>query len=993
MRKRFRRAAAMLLAVVMIVGVFSGCEENPASPTYTQNSTKVELQAGDLVISELMSSNSETVADDFGEHSDWIELHNTTDRTISLDGLYIADSESKPKQYELPDVTIAPGGYLLIFASDRGLVTEDGQIHTNFKISTGETVVLTYKNQTIFKLAIPADLPADISYGLISEGNEWTQVYFASATPGKANAGAFAEVFGELGTKADVKINEFMMQNEGIVYDEDGDCPDWVEIRNYSNQPVSLAGYGLSDRFDDPQKWLFPDITLEPGACLLVLLSGKDKAYTENSLFLHAGFKLGSSDDGLILSNQWGIMLDRIAVVSVPDNASYGRDSTDSTVWKFFTKPTPGAQNGANGFDSLEATEVALTQKLYISEVCAVSSSTALTLPKQDWIELYNNTPEAINLSGWSLSKYISDLRFFKFPDVTIEPYSYLVITASATASQDVKSLDAGFKVSHTGNTLYLTDPDGFVTDSFSTGMQRTGVTSGRVVQNNKLTRMFFTKATKGTKNDTTGAQPGYAQPVSMESSAGVLVAQAHTVTMTTIQPHGTIYYTLDGSEPDETSLRYEGPVVLEKSAAIRAVVYADGCLPSQITTQTFLMEQPHDLNVVCLTAEPDALFSEESGIWANGPGWTSTYPHQGANFWQDWERECYFEYYELDGTLGISFGAGIKNHGQYSRAEAQKSVSINLKEIFNSGTSYYPFFGEGEIAVFDNLLLRTGGQDIKYTNIIDAYCARVVAGQMDLDYMRDVPVAVYVNGEYWGLYYLREKINEAYIENHHGIEEDNLDAIKGVKRVETGSFTAHNDLLNYISKHDMSNPEYFAYVASQIDLEEWTNYWIAETYLSNTDTGNIRFYHAKDNSVKWRWILFDMDWALFRTTYHYNMIEEFIDPKGHGVGNAFSTTIAVNLMKNPEFKTYFIEQYAYHMNTTFRPERMLRILEDMVDQVDSEMVRQCQRWGFTSYSKWEQSIEKLRTIIKERWDYSKGDLQDTFNLSDAYMKELFPEE
>ena len=1014
MKHTFLRGVSLLLLAATLTSVLAGCQKPAENTTVGTTTTApnttgttgllppgtnpgVTLEfpvEGDIVVSEVMTSNTSTVKDSFGEYTDWIELYNTTDKALSLAGCFLSDNESKLYEYELPPVTMGPYEYLVLFASDRNLRDKEGELHTNFKLSAGEGVYLSRMGEMISSLVTPPDLTDDITYGQMQDSEGFTRGYFAAPTPRSQNGGPFAEVFAELDlSEIGIRINEFMMKNETTLYDEDGDCPDWVELCNVSDAPISLKGFGLSDKFSDPLKWTFPDITLQPGEYLLVLLSGKTKTYDENSVYLHADFKLSKDDSGLILSNEKGIFIDRIATVELPDSASYGRDPAEITAWKFFTRPTPGKENSKNGFDTLDAFNLGATQKVYISEVCSVSSTKVSALPNQDWIELYNNTDETVNLSGWSMSKSIGDLRFYSFPDVSIAPHSYLTVSASGKASQSTKTPDVGFKVSQTGATIYLVDSEGVVTDAFATGLQRAGVTSGRVVENGSLTRKFFATPSKGKENVTDGSSHSFAQPPVLESSAGVLVAEGHTVTLSTLQKGGVIYYTTDGTAPTDASNLYTEPLVLEKSTSIRAIVYAEGYLPSEIATQTFLIEDEHSLNVVCLTCDPEDLFGYSKGIWANGPGWTSAYPHRGANFWKDWEREVFFEYYEKDGTLGISFSAGIKNHGQYSRAQKQKSVSINLKEAYGSGTAFYPFFGDASPATFDNLLLRTGGQDQQYTNLIDAYCARVVSGQMDLDLMNDRPVAVYVNGEYWGLYYIRDKINESYVYYRHGIEADNLDMIKGTTSAQTGTYDAHKALLNYIKKNDLSKQEHFDYVASQIDIEEWTNYWIAQSYFANTDTGNIRFYCTRDGEGKWRWILFDLDWALFRSTYRWNMIEEFINPDGHGVGNSFSTTIAVGLFKNQEYKTYFIEKYAEYMHTVFTVERMLAILDEMVNEIDAEMVRHCARWGTVSYKTWQKNIDKLETIITERWDYSKGDLKETFKLSDAYMKELFPED
>lgn len=1009
--KRFFIKAVALALVVSSLFIYVACNKGNASSdkpievgstSATTTSPKPPInnpvindghpKVGDILITEVLVSNNVSNKDAFGEYSDWVEIYNASENVLSLDKCCLSDNPEKLAKYEFPDITIKPGEYMLIYASDKETTAENGELHAGFKLSAGETLCFSYNKTMISSLETPMDLPDDISIGLVSDGDGYKRMYMADPTPGKENGGNMAEVFAELSSAAiGIRINEFMMKNEGFFYDENGDCPDWVEIVNTSDKAISLKGFGLSDEFSEPLKWIFPDITLAPGEFLLVLLSGKSVEYNENSIYLHADFKLSDTDDGLMICDTKGVLIDKIDTVALPETASYGRDPSEITAWKFFTVPTPGKENGKGGFDDLEKFLVASTKKVFISEVCAVSSSKVSTLPNEDWIEIYNNTDQPVNLAGWSISKYISNLRFYTFPDVTVAPHGYLVITASEVASQNVKSLDAGFKVSHTGNTLYLVNAEGLLTDSFQTGYQRANVTSGRVIENNTLTRKFFINDTKGKDNDVSGSSGSYAQGVTFESTTKTLVADKHVVTLSTKEKNAKIYYTIDGTEPTTSSFEYTGPILIESSVVIKAIVYADGKIPSDIATRTFLVEDAHSLGIVCLTCDPDDLFGYRTGIWANGPGWTSTFPHKGANFWKDWEREVFFEYYTPSGELGIAFSAGIKNHGQYSRAQSQKSVSINLKEAYGSGTAYYPFFGDDSLAVFDNLLLRTGGQDWNYTNLIDAYCQRVVEGQMDLDYMQDLPVAVYVNGEYWGLYYIREKINESYIYYHQGIEEDDLDLIKGNGTVETGSYASHKELLNYIKTHNLANQEYFDYVASQIDIEEWTNYWIVESFFANTDTGNIRFYKSKTDG-KWRWILFDMDWALYPSTYHWNMIEEFMYPKGHGVGNMFSTTIAVGLFKNEAYKQYFIEKYAEYMNTVFKPERMIEILEQMVDEIDEEMVRQCDRWGAISYTKWQKNIENLKTMIQKRWDYSKGDLKQTFNLSNAYMAELFPE-
>lgn len=142
-------------------------------------------------------------------------------------------------------------------------------------------------------------------------------------------------------------------------------------------------------------------------------------------------------------------------------------------------------------------------------------------------------------------------------------------------------------------------------------------------------------------------------------------------------------------------------------------------------------------------------------------------------------------------------------------------------------------------------------------------------------------PVVVYINGEYYGLYDLREKICESYVSNRTGADEDTIDMIKGESILMSGSLTAYKELLQYVKTHDLSKQENYDHVASLVDVDELIDYWIAISFFGNTDTGNIKFYRERVDGAKWRWVVFDQDWALWPGTHTWNMVEEIINPNG----------------------------------------------------------------------------------------------------------------
>lgn len=155
-----------------------------------------------------------------------------------------------------------------------------------------------------------------------------------------------------------------------------------------------------------------------------------------------------------------------------------------------------------------------------------------------------------------------------------------------------------------------------------------------------------------------------------------------------------------------------------------------EGRMPSDDSAGSYIVGRRHDMPVMFLSTDPDNLFSEERGILANGPGYTGTQQiEKGANYWKDWERPVHVEYVDQKGNAQMEFNAGIKVFGQYSRELKQKSLSINLRDRYGPTEIVYPFFKNGAVNVFSELVLRSSGQDNASAHIRDAFTAMAVKG------------------------------------------------------------------------------------------------------------------------------------------------------------------------------------------------------------------------------------------------------------------------
>ena len=873
-------------------------------------------------------------------------------------------------------------------------VSDTGELHGNFKLSSAgdETILLTSPAGKRLSVVAAAATPADVSVGLVQDGSDKSgeYVYFASPTPGKKNAGAYtasspAQSEAQKSELA-VVINEYMRKNT-VLLDSEGDYSPWAELYNPSETEVSVGGCYLSDDLAEPDKWQFPaNVTIPAGGYLVVYLSGKGKVTDAGEV--HASFKLGSTDNVLLLSDKLLREVDRVSPVALTTTLSYGRSDADSAKWLYFPRPTPGSANTTVGFEDLESgTVTACADTVYIAEVMSVNKDGE---DAADWIELYNPTDRAVDLGGWFLSDDTDDPRFFEFPSGTEVAAGGTLVTYATGGKTIQGKLTLPFSLSAAGETLLLTTSAGQTVDRFETGRQRRGISSGR--SDGKLAeRLFYESPTCGTKNPASGLS-GYSVAPTFSHDGGCVKESSVTLTLSAPE-NAVIYYTLDGSEPTESAKKYTSPLNVSKNTVVRAAAKQDGRLLSDAVTRTFIFGESHDLPVVCVSSDPDGLFSQSRGIYATGYGASSEYPHLGANYWKDWERPIGFEFYTEDGRLGTTFNAGIKIAGQYSRAQEQKSFKVTLRGEYGTPSVSYPFFRNYDVSDFKSFILRTSGQDWNSLKMRDAFYAQVAKGQMDLDYMEYRYCALYINGEYWGLYCIREHTDADYIASHTGLDADKVDLIKGTRSVKAGSRKAYEELYDYIKTHDLSVQENFDYVAARVDMEEWANWWIVETFFSNTDTGNIKFYCGQDGTGKWRWILFDLDWGMWPSTYFRNRLDRMLDPVGHGTGKGFSTLFARKFMENTDFKNWFIETYAEHLKTTFSTERMFSILDSMADEIRTEIPKNHERWGVLSENSWNKNITRMKEMLTERVELSKKHLKETFKLSDARMKELFPED
>lgn len=271
------------------------------------------------------------------------------------------------------------------------------------------------------------------------------------------------QMISEIHSAGPVRINEIMTANGGVITDNDGNTPDWVEIANVSDDPINLKGYVLARNAKAGNVFIFPDMVLRGGECVIVFADShlQEEAGGE----LHAPFRLSASGDVLMLFNQADVAVDTVNIPSLQENAVYARTGKDQ--WAVIETPTPGRMNTEENYRAMNS--VSGDSPVRIVEVM---SSSATYAPDEngvcrDYLILRNVTGSDVDIGGWYLSDTQQLPRMWRIPDgVSLPAGGTLTVHCSGlNRSEDVRHLHTNFKLSSEGEQAVLSDGSGQLMD------------------------------------------------------------------------------------------------------------------------------------------------------------------------------------------------------------------------------------------------------------------------------------------------------------------------------------------------------------------------------------------------------------------------------------------------------------------------------------------------------------------------------------------------
>lgn len=807
-------------------------------------------------------------------------------------------------------------------------------------------------------------------------------------------------------------LNEIVAANQASLYDEDGDTPDWIEIYNTSSTTLNLNGFGLSDDIDDPYKWVFETGQIGSGGHTVIFASNKDRQslnitwslmFDEGALWHYfvgtstppgnwnrldflesqwqegpSGFGYGDNDDNTIIPTTMSVYMRN--TFSIADTSSlpgmlFHIDYDDGYIAYLNGIEFSRANMGASGGTVTNTTPAAS----YTEPALPGGGHLPYTLIPRDLFAQGDNVI-AIEVHNHSMSS----------SDITALPFLSLGELGGSGSplpdylmAPDQSQFHTNFKVSSDGETLVLTSPDGLSLDSVSVPALPADISWGREPDASD-NWVYFNPPTPGNSNAggfSTLAAPPVLSPAPGFYNGGIALSMG-------VVPAGRIYkYTLDGTTPTLASPTYSAPLPLTQTTVIRVLTCApDGTNPTQSSYSYFINEDAY-LPVLSLIFEPGAFFDNDTGMYVMGPNASQSFPHFGANFWEDWEREVHIEYFEDGDDLSYAASAGAKIFGGWSRGNPQRSISLFARGRLGTSKFDYPFFPELNLDDFEAIVLRNAGNDWNSSGYRDGLMTGLVS-ERDIDKQAFQPVEVYFNGDYWGIYNLREKVNEHFVASHHDLDPDDIDLLgldgSEVIHGENGHYV---DLINYVNTHGLISEPDFEYIEERVDIRNFIDYQLSQIYFDNQDWpgNNIKFWRSRQPGGKWRWILYDTDFGFSiwsSNNYIRNTLEFATSPNGPAWPNPpWSTLLLRKFLTNPGFKRDFILTACDLLNQTFAYDRVDEALNRHQQWLLLSLPDHIARWNHINITNWYNEGIIMDNFALNRPYYMRNHFRNKFNL------------
>lgn len=454
-------------------------------------------------------------------------------------------------------------------------------------------------------------------------------------------------------------------------------------------------------------------------------------------------------------------------------------------------------------------------------------------------------------------------------------------------------------------------------------------------------------------------------------------------------------------------SATYLPKVDIPKAKVVRAVAVKKGRLPSEVASNTYFFgtdkKSPYTFPIVSLAFNPDDLFDYEKGIYVAGNSFDNyrlssnestalCTPGNYSNRSSFWEKDASFEFFE-NSSQKINQTITGRIHGGCSRSFPYKSFKLFSEDSFDK----YDLIRKERTTNQASVVLRNSGNDYNRTLFKDVFIHQMVK-TMKIPIQEFRPAVAYINGEYWGIHNLRDRVDNDYLNKAYGVDKNNVDMIKivfdGPEEVEYGDDWAFNELKTFFQSNNFSDAANFEKAQLLMDVDNFIDYQIAHIFVGNIDwpQNNVRLWRVKTAKTKaapedgkWRWVFFDADRSLGETVNvtHNNLTDAINRPDNY---------IFNKLLQNQTFKSKFVSRFAELLDKNFKYENSSKIYLDIKKLYEPEIETHIKRWNIIpSKAQWEQNCQEVLDYLRLRPDVIKNQLKEQFGVEYNEVQILNP--
>jgi hypothetical protein len=767
------------------------------------------------------------------------------------------------------------------------------------------------------------------------------------------------------GSVAQVVINEGSNRNYSSIADENGDYPDWIELYNAGGTAVSLYNYSLSDNNEEPAKWVFPNITMSPGEFRTVFCSGKDRKPISGFINVKntgvftpvAGWNTHTFTTPFYWDGISNILINTCSYSSTGYTSNSVFNQTSTTFWSTsfaFIDGSPAACSFAYGNRVHQRPNMKLNGHT-LGTGGVRNSPYDYPAPYGNWYwgARHQMLVLAAELAAAGLAA--GNITSLAFDVVSTDPntvYDYIDIYMRLVAYSEVPSafepvdtnnfLHTNFKISSSGENIYLYSPSQVLVSHLSVNCN--DLDNSRGSHPDASSNLFlFQKATPSATNNLSDTYSGYLLAPAFSIPSGFY---DNPVSVSIYNPNlepSSIHYTVDGTEPSISSPYYNGASInISNSVALKARAFCPGILPSPNTVASYLFGVNHTTPVISVVTDNNNLYGP-TGIF--------------DNWWYDWEKTAYVEYFDSTQNLIFSQRAGIRIDGGWggARANPQHSFRVKLDDgVLGDGPVNYQVIPDRPARTkYSQFYLRNGSNQYLVFPYKDACQVKVMSSGINNYYAAWRPVSVYINGGYFGLYELREKFDAEYYETLEGADADQTDILSlsawygSVLHAVEGSVDPFFEDHAAFSLLDPADTAFWNSADQYFDMAWYNDYIIGESWMGNTDWpwNNVKIYRSDKTNYRWRFCLIDMELAMAPngwTDCYFDNIQYMLN---YDPANPY-INIWLRGMQNDRFRNYFINRYADVMNTTYRFGVISPLENAMYNQMVPEMEKEYARWG-----------------------------------------------